>query len=101
MLIEYKGDKQPIGKHANEQPFTQQKIKLLEGDSIYIASDGYADQFGGPNNKKFMYKPFKQLFLSMQNEPMDRQRELLIESFNAWKGKEPQVDDVCVIGVKV
>ena len=100
-LFEYKGDKQPIGKHANEQPFTQQKIQLLEGDSIYISSDGYPDQFGGPDGKKFMYKQFKKLFLSLQKEPMDKQRELLIESFNNWKGSEAQVDDVCVIGVRV
>ena len=101
MLIEYKGDKQPIGKHANEKPFTQQKIQLLEGDSIFISSDGYPDQFGGPEGRKFMYKQFKKLFLSLNEEAMDRQREQLIEAFNQWKGQESQVDDVCVIGVKV
>lgn len=101
MLIEYKGDKQPIGKWAFEKPFLQQEIQLLKGDSIYLSTDGYADQFGGEHGKKFMYKPFKQLFLSLQNESMEKQKELLAHNLEKWKGSHEQVDDVCVIGVRV
>ena len=101
ILLEYKGDKQPIGKFAFEKPFTQKEIQLLEGDSIYISSDGYPDQFGGEKGKKLMYKPFKKLFLSIHQEDMEKQKNILIDSFEKWKGLHEQVDDVCVIGVRV
>lgn len=101
MLLEYKGDKQPIGKFAHEKPFTQIEIQLLEGDSIYLSSDGYPDQFGGEKGKKYLYKRFKQFFLSIHEKEMEEQRTDLIKEFDAWKGNEEQVDDVCVIGVRV
>jgi len=100
-LIEVKADKQPIGQYDHRQPYTNHHVQLLKGDSIYIFSDGYVDQFGGPKGKKFKSKPFKALLLTMQNEPMDKQRELIEQAFESWRGSNGQVDDVCVIGVRV
>lgn len=100
-LIDIRPDKQPIGKHFKNSSFTPHSIELKKGDTIYIFSDGYADQFGGPKGKKFMYKPFKNLLLSIQDKDMDDQREILEQRFNEWKGDLEQVDDVCVIGVRI
>lgn len=101
MLLEYKGDKQPIGKWTFDRHFTQLEIQLLEGDSIYISSDGYPDQFGGEKGRKFMYKPFKKLFLSFHKDDLESQKAIFVDSFDKWKGDHEQVDDVCVIGVRV
>jgi tetratricopeptide (TPR) repeat protein len=100
-LREFKPDKQPIGNYAEPKPFTTHTIQLAQGDSIYIFTDGYADQFGGPKGKKFMYKPFKELLLSIQNLSMDEQKNKLEKQFNDWKGPNEQIDDVCIIGVKL
>jgi serine phosphatase RsbU (regulator of sigma subunit) len=98
---EIKADKQPIGKYAEPRPFTSHSIQLNPGDNIYTFSDGFADQFGGEKGKKFKAKNFKSLLLSIQNESMDRQKELIDEAFEKWQGKLEQLDDVCVIGVRV
>ncbi|MCW8897754.1 MAG: SpoIIE family protein phosphatase [Flavobacteriales bacterium] len=100
-LIDIRPDKQPIGKHFKNLPFTSHTIELQKGDSIYIFSDGYADQFGGPKGKKFMYKPLKNLLLSIQDKNMNEQKEILEQRFNDWKGDLEQVDDVCMIGVRI
>ncbi|PIQ16193.1 MAG: hypothetical protein COW67_04300, partial [Flavobacteriales bacterium CG18_big_fil_WC_8_21_14_2_50_32_9] len=100
-LIEYKPNKQPIGKTVKPKPFTTHSIKLQKGDTIYIFTDGFADQFGGPKGKKFMYKPFKNLLLSIQDKTMDEQKTMLEQHFENWKGGLEQIDDVCVIGVKI
>lgn len=100
-LIETKGDKQPIGSYAKSKPFTNHKVKLAEGDLVYTFSDGYADQFGWPKGKKFMYKQFKEFLLSISVYSMDKQRESVENNFDEWKGDLFQIDDVCVIGVKV
>ena len=100
-VLETKADKQPIGQYDHRQPYTNHKTALQKGDIIYIFSDGYVDQFGGPKGKKFKSKPFKALLLTIQNETMDKQKELIEQSFESWRGKNEQVDDVCVIGVRV
>ena len=100
-LLEYKGDKQPIGKYSTEESFTTHSIELQKGDSIYVFTDGFADQFGGEKRKKLMYKPFKELLLSIQESNMDEQKEILEKYFESWKGTLEQVDDVCVIGVRI
>ncbi|MEZ4937045.1 MAG: tetratricopeptide repeat protein [Crocinitomicaceae bacterium] len=98
---EIKADKQPIGKFSNPVPFTTHEISLNSGDTIYIFSDGFADQFGGEKGKKFKAANFKNLLLSVQKENMDKQRELIDQAFEEWKGNLEQLDDVCVIGVRV
>ncbi len=99
-LIEIKADKQPIGNHIRKQPFTTHTLDLVEGDCIYIFSDGFVDQFGGPDNKKFKSKQFKALLLELQDSPMEEQLEILRNTLIDWSGDEEQVDDICVIGYK-
>lgn len=100
-LIEYKPNKQPIGKHFKQEPFKSHTVELQKGDTIYLFTDGYADQFGGEKGKKMMYKPFKELLLSIQDITMDEQRVALEQFFMNWKGGLEQVDDVCIIGVRL
>lgn len=100
-FMEIKADKQPIGKYDEPKPYTTHTIELNKGDSFYIFSDGYADQFGGNRGKKFKASNFKNLLISIQNETMIRQHEIIDEAFENWKGELEQLDDVCVIGVRV
>ena len=100
-LSEVKPDKQPIGKYDEAKPFTKHEIELEKGDVIYTFSDGYPDQFGGPKGKKFMYKPFRKLLLSIHHKPMEEQHHLLSKAFEDWRGEIEQIDDVCVIGVRI
>lgn len=100
-LIEYKPDHQPIGKYAHSTPFTTHTFELEKGDTIYVFTDGYQDQFGGEKGKKLKAANFKKLLLSIQSESMERQKELIAEQFDNWKGEFEQIDDVCVIGVRI
>lgn len=100
-LIELKADKQPIGKFANQKPFTTHQMQLEKGDVIYIFTDGYQDQFGGEKGKKFKASALKEFLLSIYTKPMDEQKEELKNAFSKWKGDLEQVDDVCLIGVQV
>lgn len=98
---EIKATKQPIGKYVDPVPYTTHTLSLLPGDTIYIFSDGFGDQFGGDGGKKFKTTSLKKLLLSLQHETMDRQHELLEAAFQTWRGSFEQTDDVCVIGVRV
>jgi serine phosphatase RsbU (regulator of sigma subunit) len=100
-LKEIKADKQPIGKYTERKPFTTKSIDVHEGDMIYLYSDGYADQFGGPRGKKFKYKPLKNLLLQNASNPVDYQKKILIHEFIDWKSDLEQIDDVCIIGVRI
>ncbi|MBL4593972.1 MAG: SpoIIE family protein phosphatase [Flavobacteriales bacterium] len=102
-LIQYKGDKHPVGAYVGEEliPFTNNEVNIKKGDIIYLFSDGYVDQFGGLKGKKFMYKRFRELLLSICHLEMDKQKEKLEHVFDEWKGDLEQIDDVCVIGVRV
>lgn len=100
-VLQITADKQPIGKHEGQKPFANHKIDLQKADTIYIFSDGYADQFGGAKGKKFKYKPLKKLLLSVQSKDMPEQKEILNKTFKQWKGSLEQVDDVCIIGVRI
>jgi len=100
-IIEIKPDKQPVGKFSGARPFTDHSIELFANDQIYIFSDGYADQFGGPDGKKFKYKALKQLLLDNHEKSMEEQKKSLDAVLLKWKGNLEQVDDICVIGVKI
>ena len=100
-VIEIKPNKQPIGKFDNVQPFTNHKIDIQKGDTIYLFTDGYADQFGGPRGKKLGKTKFKEIVLAMQHLSMDEQRKHLLDFHLTWRGTQEQVDDICVIGVRV
>jgi serine phosphatase RsbU (regulator of sigma subunit) len=99
-LIHYRADKMPVAIHYKMQPFTLHKIDLQKGDAFYIFTDGYADQFGGPREKKFMSNQLKETLVSMSGEPMLKQGEKLDKIFEEWRGDSPQVDDVTLIGVR-
>jgi len=100
-ITEIKPDKQPIGKYKDAKPFTNHEMDLKKGDVIYTFSDGFPDQFGGPKGKKFMYKPFRNMLIDIHQKPMDDQHDDLMEAFNNWKGEIDQIDDVCIIGVRI
>lgn len=100
-LLEYKPDNQPIGKYAKPSPFTTHEIELKKGDTLYVFTDGYQDQFGGEKGKKLKAANFKKLLLSIQSETMDTQKQLIEDHFETWKGQFEQIDDICVIGVRV
>ena len=100
-LAEIKADKQPIGKYENRKPFTHHSVQLQTGDRIYLFTDGYADQFGGPKGKKFKYNQLNELLLSINSSDLTQQQSKLSGVFDAWKGELEQVDDVLVVGIKV
>jgi serine phosphatase RsbU (regulator of sigma subunit) len=100
---ELKGDKQPIGAHHQAKPFLAHKLRLNPGDTCYLFTDGYADQFGGDKGgagKKFLYRRLKEMFLEMSHLPMQEQKKMLDKRFDEWRGRLEQVDDVCVIGFR-
>jgi serine phosphatase RsbU (regulator of sigma subunit)/ABC-type amino acid transport substrate-binding protein len=98
-LIELKACKQPVGLYENAKPFVQTEFKLCKNDKLYLFTDGFADQFGGERNKKFKSKPFKKLLINNSGLSMNEQQVVLNAKFDAWKGNEEQVDDVCIIGL--
>lgn len=100
-LVETKGDKQPIGFSYNPHPFTNHTIGLQPGDAIYLFSDGYADQFGGPKGKKFKYRQLQETLLTIHMEPVSAQKEFLSKRFDSWRGKLEQVDDVTLVGLRI
>ena len=100
-LTETRGDSQPIGKYDNAKPFTTHQFTLQKGDTIYIFSDGFADQFGGEKGKKFKKANFKKLLLSIEDLPMSEQKVFIEKEFQKWKGQLEQIDDVCVMGVRI
>jgi serine phosphatase RsbU (regulator of sigma subunit) len=100
-IEEIKADKQPIGKFEFRKPFTNHSIELKKGDLVYIFTDGFADQFGGPKGKKFKYKTLQNLLLNMADKPLDEQCSTLDLCFEEWRGVLEQVDDVCVIGIRL
>lgn len=101
-ITEYKADKMPIGSHLETTvPFSATTIPLQKGDVIYLSTDGYADQFGGPKGKKFKYKELINLFAAIGRQDMAAQKAALNKAFDDWKAGYEQVDDVSVIGVRV
>lgn len=100
-IIETKATKQPIGKYDDPKPYLTHHFELEKEDVIYIFSDGYVDQFGGEKGKKLKAKPFKKMLLDIQHLSMSEQKIHLDQAFETWRGDLEQIDDVCVIGVKI
>lgn len=99
---EFRPNKMPVGFHTEmSQAFESHSIQLQPGDQIFTFTDGYADQFGGDKGKKLKYKPFRELLLENINLPLKEQSSILDKAFESWKGDLEQIDDVCVIGVKI
>ncbi len=101
-LSEIEPDKMPVGTHAREDsPFTNKKLQLQKGDMLYLFSDGFSDQFGGPKNRKFMKKQFHELLLRIHTEQPESQKAKLEQEYESWRGKTEQVDDVSVAGLRI
>ena len=89
-----------VGKGENESSFSIHSIELQKGDNLYIYTDGFADQFGGPKGKKFKYKTLNNFLNHINASSLNEQHLLLTNKFEEWKGSLEQVDDVCIIGIK-
>jgi len=101
-LIEIKPDKQPCGFYFEPKPFSRVDYQLQSGDIVYSFTDGYADQFGGQQGKKFRYKSFKKILTDNWQKPMSEQKNVLSSTMDEWMGsKHQQLDDILVIGVKI
>ena len=101
-IIEFKPDKMPVGIHYGQQKeFTLHTLGLRKGDIVYTFTDGFADQFGGPQGKKFKYKQLQSLLLQNVDRPMSEQKQLLDTTFESWRGNHEQIDDVLVIGIRI
>lgn len=98
-IVEQSYDKMPVGYNENMSTFNLQSIEMSKGDTLYLFTDGFADQFGGAKGKKFMSKQLKELLRSVSALPLDSQKQKLSDSFQEWKGIHEQVDDVTLIGI--
>jgi serine phosphatase RsbU (regulator of sigma subunit) len=101
VIQEMKADKMPVGKGETQNPFATYTIQYSPGDVLYLYTDGYADQFGGDKGKKFKYKQLDEALLSVSSLPPGQQKEILEKKFISWKGYLEQVDDVCIIGIRL
>lgn len=103
-ITEIKGDRFAIGldeTNFKEQTFKNHIIPIQKGDILYLFSDGFADQFGGPDGKKYKYRRFRHLLLTLHQLPMEKQHEILENNVIEWRGDQDQVDDILVIGIKI
>ncbi len=96
-----KADRQPIGMYSKPKPFKNNELTICDGDCIYMTSDGFVDQFGGSEGKKYLISRLKQLLLEINMKPMATQKFILEEELNAWKGTTNQIDDICVFGARL
>jgi serine phosphatase RsbU (regulator of sigma subunit) len=100
-IIELKANRMPVGYHYDAKDFTEQKFQLKQGDAIYVFTDGFVDQFGGPDGKKYKTKKFKEMLMSIQHLSMKDQALMINKEFNDWRGNNEQIDDLCLVGMKV
>ena len=100
-LIQIKGDRQPIGLHRKMEPFNQVTFQLEHGDRLYTSSDGYTDQLGGEESKRYSFTRLKSLLLEIALLPMEKQKDALAKHHLAWKGEIDQIDDIVVVGILV
>ena len=91
----------PIGVYERMDNFTLKTYQLSKGDILFMFSDGYVDQFGGPTGKKFKNKALKELLASNYNKPMNEQQQIIAKTHDEWKGKMQQIDDITMLGVKI
>lgn len=98
---EIKGDKQPVGNYFDTKPFTNHNIDYVTGTQFYLITDGYADQFGGKENRKYMYKKLYNFLISISHLDGDDQVKSMYRDFTNWKGKNEQTDDVTIIGFQI
>jgi serine phosphatase RsbU (regulator of sigma subunit) len=100
-IRELESDRMPVGYGERKEDFKLHQLSLKKDDILYLFTDGYADQFGGPKGKKMMYKRLYEQFQNIASNPFERQPEILNDVFESWRGKLEQVDDVCVIGIRL
>jgi len=94
-------NRNPIGIFIREQPFDAKTLQLQKGDCIYMSSDGYCSQFGGPNRIKFKIGSYRDMLLKIHELPMSEQQKIVEQNFIEWKGKNKQIDDILVAGFRV
>jgi tetratricopeptide (TPR) repeat protein len=100
-MLVFKADRRAVGYHDGETVFTQQEVALQQGDAIYLMSDGFQDQLGGPDDRKFMTKKLRETIVSISHLPMAEQHTTLDRAFTQWRSNREQTDDVCVVGVRL
>jgi len=101
-MLVFKGDKMPIGSYVdNNKKFTSQKISLCQNDMIYLNTDGYVDQFGGEKGKRFRSKQLEELLVVISDKSIVEQKNVISQTFFAWKNENEQTDDVSLIGIKI
>jgi len=101
-VLETKGDPYPVGYFfGRHKPYSSKEIVLQKGDMLYMTSDGFAEQFGGKDDKMFGYAKFKKLISGCKDQPMEQQKETFYRAFKNWKGSQRQIDDICVMGIRV
>ncbi|MBN1185136.1 MAG: SpoIIE family protein phosphatase, partial [Bacteroidales bacterium] len=99
-LLEIKADRQPIGIYSDEKNFTTNYFQVLKNDTLYIFSDGFVDQLGGPRGKKFLSRKFKETLLHIQDKSMEMQKAILNKTLEDWQGNLEQIDDILVFGIR-
>jgi ligand-binding sensor domain-containing protein/serine phosphatase RsbU (regulator of sigma subunit) len=100
-VVQLETDKMPIGKGEQSASFRLFELEMKSADTLYLYTDGYADQFGGKNGKKFKYKQLQELLLRHNGKPMDEQRAIFERAINEWKGSLEQIDDILLIGIRI
>jgi len=100
-LYRLKADRQPIGIYWEERDFSDYSVKLKKGDTFYMLTDGFADQYGGENRKRYKVRRLKKLLFSVQGESMANQKKQMIDAYEKWRGNHEQIDDVCAMGFRL
>ncbi len=99
-IIEYKADRMPLAYYEEKTDFSLKEIKVLPNDMVYLFTDGFIDQFGGQDVKKFKSGQFKETLLRYHKHPLQIQKQMLLETYNSWKGNSEQIDDITIVGLK-